>query len=89
MRCKHANLLIHEEYVTATTHYIEDNEYAGSLSIIDGSGEYSGKLHFHCQECGMMRTYNRYVSIAGFRRLPKWIRESAEAAGIPFVIVGR
>jgi len=86
MRCKHADqVLIHEEYIATITHYIEDGKCV--LAPIPGSGNYPSKLHFHCTKCGTMRTYNKRVSLAGFRRLPKWIRESAEAARILFVIV--
>ena len=87
-RCKHSDeVIINEEFITTTAHHFHDGQYALSDSII--GGDYNGIIHIHCKSCNRRWTFNRFVSLRGLKRIPQWVQEYAEQAGIPFVAVRR
>lgn len=89
-RCQHnKEVIAYEEYVTTTAHHFHNGQYASSDSTEDGSGDYNGIIHIHCTQCDKMWTFNRFVSLRGLKRIPQWVQEYAERAGIPFCAVRR
>ena len=87
-RCKHQRVEVTEQFLCATVHTVENghsvDHYAEPME-----GEYTGIILARCLNCGYERKFNRYVSMAGLRRVPQWVQDAAEAAGCPFVVVRR
>lgn len=84
-RCKHLNVTIAEEFQTATVHYIANGVYDTSVSEPDMSDDgYTGMIEVRCRDCGIRWRGSRFVSAKGLLRVPQWVRDCAEQAGIPF-----
>ena len=84
-RCKHLNVVISEEYVTSTGHYITQGDYDGSVSEA-ASGDYTGIIEAQCRDCDVVWRGSRYVTAKGLRRAPRWVQDCAEMVGIPFML---
>ena len=87
-RCKHSRVEIIEEYVCASIHIVIDGQCADHNND-PGGGSYTGWIEVNCFTCGYSHKWNRYVSVAGLRRVPQWVQIAAEAAGCSFVAVRR
>ena len=84
-RCKHDHITVYEEFTTSTQHTLADGECFHLNEPMNG--EYTGWINIRCLDCGQAGRFNRYVSVAGLRRIPQWVREAAEKTECEFVVV--
>lgn len=84
-RCSHTQLEIHEETKDSITHILADGQKIDEV-FDDGQGEPTGFIEVSCLLCGGSWRFNRFVSVRGLCRVPMWVREVVNIAGVPFKI---
>lgn len=69
-KCRHQKITIIENGDWFTSHDRDDN---GEWSHWQSNGDYHGRIHVECHECGLKRAYSR-------NHLPKWLKKAFEDA---------
>ena len=85
-KCRHTLVDFSEELIDAITHVVENGEKVDEV-FDTGTGQTTGFMNIYCRRCKRHWRFNRFVSIAGLRRVPNWIKEMAEMLNIPFIVV--
>lgn len=69
-RCAHPNLTLTEEATAFTAHFWENGRIIGHETDY---GDYTGRVHVACRDCGLDRWYSTY------KARPAWVWRRCEA----------